>query len=360
MVDLLHVGLVGGGGISDTHARAAAGLPGVEIAAVQGPNRHKVEAICGRHGGRAYTDFEAFLTHRPLDIVVIGSPSGLHAVQGMAAARAGLHVLVEKPMDITIGRADALAAAAQKAGVALGVFFQDRFKPGTCGLKQLIEEGTIGKPILADARVPWYRPPAYYATSRWRGTWALDGGGALMNQGIHTLDLLLWLLGDVVRVHAQTATLLHNIEVEDSGAAILEFASGALGVMSFTTAAFPGYLRRVSVTGDRGTAVVEQDLLISVDVVGGGSLDTTHDARNGDSNGSYPNAEAAHPGQPESAASPVVSDVGPHRAVIEDFVQAIREGRPPRCDGREGRRSVAVVEAIYASSRSARAVTVAS
>jgi UDP-N-acetyl-2-amino-2-deoxyglucuronate dehydrogenase len=342
----IHIGFAGGGGITDTHVQAAGSVPGVEIAAVQGPNEQKVRAICSRHGGQPYASFDAFLAHRRMDIVAIGSPSGLHAVQGMAAARAGLHVLVEKPIDITTGRADALVAAARNAGVALGVFFQDRFKRDVGRLKQLLDEGGVGKPLLVDARVPWYRPPEYYATSRWRGTWALDGGGALMNQGIHTVDLLLWLLGDVGRVHARTATLLHNIEVEDSGAAILEFTSGALGVLSFTTAAYPGYARRVAVTGDRGTVVLEEDRLARLDVQGGGPRlsDVASPAERGDGT--------------ERSFSPLVSDASAHRAVIEDFIAAIRDSRPPRCDGREARRSVAVVEAIYQSSRMGQPVLV--
>ncbi len=165
-----------------------------------------------------------------------------------------------------------------------------------------------------------------------------------MNQAIHTANLLIWLLGDVARVHARTATLLHGIEVEDSGAAILEFASGALGVLSFTTAAYPGYPRRLSVTGDRGTVAIEQDSVVAWDI-NDGARPAAAEARR---------ADAAS----EAASSPIVSDVGPHRAVIEDFVQAIREGRAPRCDGRDGRRSVALVEAVYESSRSGRAVDV--
>jgi UDP-N-acetyl-2-amino-2-deoxyglucuronate dehydrogenase len=339
----LRIGLAGGGGITETHARAALAA-GLEIGAVQGPNRDKVEAICSRHGGRAYTDFDAFLAHRPLDLVAVGSPSALHGAQGIAAARAGLHILVEKPIDVTTERADALIDAAAGAGVTLGVFFQDRFKPDIVRVKQAIEGGALGRLLLADARVPWYRPPDYYSTSRWRGKLALDGGGALMNQAIHTVDVLLWLMGDVARVRARTATLLHDIEVEDSGAAILEFASGALGLLGFTTAAYPGYARRLSVTGDRGTVAIEQDSIVSWDVRDGGS----EAVRTG---------TAAAPS--EAASSPIVSDVGPHSAVIADFVQAIREGRPPRCDGREGRRSVALVQAIYEASRTGRSVDVA-
>jgi UDP-N-acetyl-2-amino-2-deoxyglucuronate dehydrogenase len=333
----VHVGLIGGGNISDTHARAVSAIPGVEVSAVFGDNVGKVGALGARHGAAAYSSLDAFLRHRPMDFVAIGSPSGLHAAQGIEAARRGLHVLVEKPLDVTVERADALVAEADRAGVALGVIFQDRFKPDICRLERLIATGRLGTPLLVDARVPWYRPPEYYAGSRWRGTWALDGGGALMNQGIHTVALLLWLLGDVARVQARVATVLHRIEVEDTAVAVLEFVNGVMGQLSATTAAYPGYPRRVTVTGTLGTAALEQDRLAAIDVREPGP-----DTR--------PSADAS---DLSSAASPVVADVGAHTAVFEDFVRAIRTGTRPRCDGREGRRSVALVRAIYEAAAAA-------
>src|SRR5438874_5611942 len=226
-----HIGLIGGGNITETHARAARAIPGVKISAIHGANAEKIARLCREHGGTPYQDFDAFLKHRPMDFVIIGSPSGLHAAQGMAAARHGLHVLTEKPIEISTPRADALIDAAKKSNVQLGVIFQDRMKPHIRQLKSWLDQGLLGRPIIVDARVKWYRPPEYYSNSRWRGTFALDGGGALINQGIHTVDLLLWLLGDVVRVQARTGTLLHKIEAEDTAAAILEFTSGALGML---------------------------------------------------------------------------------------------------------------------------------
>src|SRR6266704_825662 len=207
-----HIGLIGGGNITETHARAARAIPGVEVSGIHGTNAEKIARLCREHGGTPYQDFDAFLKHRPMDLVIIGSPSGLHATQGIAAARSGLHVLTEKPIEISTARADALIAAAGQSRVQLG------------------------RLLIVDARVKWYRPPEYYANSRWRGTLALDGGGAMINQGVHTVDLLLWLLGDVVRVQARIATQLHAIEAEDTAVAILEFASGALGIFHSTTA----------------------------------------------------------------------------------------------------------------------------
>ena len=198
-----HIGILGAGGISDTHARAAAALPNVRVSAVCGTNAAKVEALANRYGAAAFTDVAAFLAHKPMDIVAIGSPSGLHADQGVMAAAAGLHLYVEKPLDVTTAKADALIDAAARAGVQIAVCFQDRNNPRLSTVKQWIDGGVIGEPRLVSARVKWYRPPEYYAQSKWRGTPALDGGGALMNQGIHTVDLLLWWLGDIVRVSAK-------------------------------------------------------------------------------------------------------------------------------------------------------------
>jgi predicted dehydrogenase len=329
-----HIGLIGGGNITETHARAAGAIPGVEISAIHGTNSEKIARLCREHGGTPYQDFNAFLNHRPMDLVIIGSPSGLHAKQGIAAARHGFHVLTEKPIEISTARADALIDAAKKSNVQLGVIFQDRMKPHIRQLKNWLDQGLLGRPLIVDARVKWYRPPEYYSNSRWRGTFALDGGGALINQGVHTVDLLLWLLGDVVRVEARTGTLLHKIEAEDTAAAILEFASGALGVLHVTTAAHPGYPRRVEISGTEGNVVLEHDRII------GANLRDTSAA-----------AGPAALDENQSASTAAVTDFRGHQAVLEDFLQAIQQNRAPVCDGLEGRRSIALVEAIYRAAR---------
>jgi predicted dehydrogenase len=326
-----HIGLIGGGNITGTHANAARAIPSVQIAAIYGTNAEKVLALCRRHGGRPYEDFDAFLEHRPMDLVVVGSPSGLHATHGIAAARRGLHVLTEKPIDITTQRADALIEAADRAGVKLGVMFQDRVKPEIRKLKEWLHQGLLGKALLVDARVKWYRPPEYYGNSRWRGTFALDGGGALINQAVHTVDLMLWLLGDVVRVQAYKATGLHSIEAEDTAITLLEFANGALGVLQATTAAYPGYPRRVEITGSEGTVILEHDRVLAID------LRNPPDAFN----------QNIAPDENQSASSAVVSDFRGHQALIQDFLRAIEANTAPICDGLEGRRSLALVEAIY-------------
>jgi UDP-N-acetyl-2-amino-2-deoxyglucuronate dehydrogenase len=330
-----YIGLIGGGNISDTHARAARAIPGVEIAAIYGTNADKTAHLCREHGGTAYQDFDAFLRHRPMEIVIIGSPSGIHAAQGIAAARRGLHVLTEKPIEVSTARADALIEAARESGVRLGVIFQDRMKPHIRQLKSWIEQGLLGKVLFVDARVKWYRPSEYYANSQWRGTLALDGGGALINQGIHTIDLLLWLLGDVVRVQARTATLLHKIEAEDTAVATLEFGSGALGIFHATTAAYPGYPRRVEISGTEGTVILEHDRIVAADLR--------------DAPASV--VESAAPDNNKSFSSAAVSDFRGHQAILEDFLAAIQKKRACACDGVEGRRSIALVESIYRAAK---------
>jgi predicted dehydrogenase len=312
----MRVGIIGAGGISDTHARAARAIPGVEVVAVHGFNHQKAEALAQKAGAVAYKDLDAFLAH-PMDIVAIGSPSGVHAEQAIAAVRRGLHVLVEKPLDITTARIDSVIQEADRAGVKAGVFFQDRLTPDLVAMKKAIDEGQIGTPVCASGRVKWYRPPEYYADSRWRGTRALDGGGVLMNQAIHTIDTMLWLCGPVSQVSARVATRLHKIEVEDTSAALFEFASGGFGVFEASTAAFPGLPRRIEVTGTTGTLVHEQD-----------------------------------------ARPAVVADASGHQRVFEDFLAAIHSNGTPVCDAREGRRSVALIEAIYQSALTGRSVTV--
>lgn len=336
----IHIGILGGGNISQTHARAVKEIAGVEITAICGQNEEKVKRLAGEYGGIAYENLDAFLLHRPMEVVLIGSPSGLHAEQGIAAANQGLHVLVEKPIDINTDRADAVIIACERAKVKLGVFFQDRVSPDILKLKELINSGKLGKPILMSARVKWFRPQEYYAQSRWRGSSAFDGGGAMMNQGIHTVDLLLWLLGDIAGIHAKARTALHAIEVEDSVVALLEFSSGAIGTIEAATSVYPGYPRRLELTWSEGTIIVENDSVVSVD------LRAPIDGFRFEQPGSAD----------ERSTSPVISDVSGHRAIVEDFIHAIEADGTPICDGHEARRSVEVVQAIYESSRTGQAV----
>jgi UDP-N-acetyl-2-amino-2-deoxyglucuronate dehydrogenase len=329
----MRVGFTGGGNITDTHLRAVQGVPGLHPVGVCGPNPTKVAAVAARYGLITAPTLASLLDQTPLDVVCIGSPSGVHADEIALAAARGVHVLCEKPLDITVERVDAAITAVERAGVTLGLFFQDRCTPAFREARQAIQDGRLGRVLLVDARVKWYRGPEYYQNAAWRGTSSLDGGGALMNQGIHTVDLLLWMIGDVTQVYARAATALHAIEVEDTLVAVMTFASGALGTLQATTAAYPGYPRRVEITGTEGTLVIEHDRIASWDLKSGredvGGLTSAT----------------------QSASTAVVADATPHRRVVEDFMEALRTGRRPACDAREGRRSVALAEALYDAAR---------
>jgi len=329
------IGILGGGNISDSHLRAALEIKEFEITGVCGSNMEKTGRLAGMAGVPAFADENRFFTECPMDIVAIGSPSGLHASQGIAAASRGINVLVEKPIDVTTAKADQLINACEKAGVKLGIFFQDRVSDGAQQLKSLFGNGTLGKPVLATAHVKWYREPEYYSKSKWRGTWSLDGGGSIMNQGIHTLDLLIWLLGNPRQVFGYARTMLHDIETEDTAVAVIEFESGALATYEATTSAYPGQPRKIHLTGSQGTASLVDNKLADISLLG----DKKKENKN------------KGPGKPENASSPVVSDVSGHRRIMEDFISAIRDNRPPLCDGKDARRSLDLACAIYESSQ---------
>jgi len=328
------IGIIGAGNISRTHARAALDIPGVGVAAYWSRSHERASAMASAFGGRAFATLDELLAHRPMDFVIVGTPSGLHAEHAMAAVRRGVHVLVEKPLDVSTERVDRLLAECARYGVTIGVIFQDRTAPHLAWLRDRIAAGDLGRLLEISAELRWYRPPEYYAESSWRGTLALDGGGALMNQGAHTVDLLVWLAGDVDRVVATTRTALHSIEVEDTAVAFLEYANGAVGTLEVTTAAYPGFPRRLTVTGSEGTIVVEGDRVATIAL-----------------RRDVPPPPAQDVNRNSSMSSPVVSDGTGHRRVIADFIEALQAGRPPLCDGRDGRRSVALIEAAYESAR---------
>ncbi len=258
---------------------------------------------------------------------------------------AGKHVVVEKPLEITVPRCDAIIRACDETGVRLCAIFPSRYSPANLALKAAINEGRFGRLTLGDTYVKWWRTQEYYDSGKWRGTWELDGGGALMNQAIHNVDLLQWLMGDVESVQAMTATLVHErIEVEDSAVAVIRFKSGALGVIEASTGAYPGLLKRTEIHGENGSARVEQD-----DV----TLWTFREERPGDAEILAPKGvTTGGAGDPKA-----ISHAG-HREQLTDFLQAIETGKPSLVDGREGRKSVEIIRAIYRSSRLGTAVQI--
>ncbi|GIW87920.1 MAG: oxidoreductase [Isosphaeraceae bacterium] len=341
-------GIVGCGMIAEYHTRAINELANARVVAALSRNPDRARKIAEMAGGdcATYSDPDALLGHPELDVVCICTPSGAHQEPAVAAARAGKHVVVEKPLEITLPRCDAIIEACDRHGVRLCTIFPSRFSPANRSLKQAIDTGRFGRLTLGDTYVKWWRTQEYYDSGGWRGTWELDGGGALMNQAIHNVDLLIWLMGEVETVMAQTATLAHErIEVEDTAVACLRFRNGALGVIEAATSAYPGLLKRTEIHGDRGSARVEQD-----DITLWEFQDTLPDDQA--IRAALVGRSAANSGASDPRG---ISHVG-HREQLAEFLQAIEEGRAPLVDGREGRRSVEVIRAIYRSAQEGRAV----
>src|SRR3990170_3902406 len=253
-------GIVGCGMISQFHARAIAEVRGAKLVACCDTRAESADKFAAANGCTAYHSLDAMLADKAVDVVTIATPSGLHMEPAVAAAKAGKHVIVEKPLEVTLKKCDRIIRACEQDGVQLATVFPSRFHDSSVKLKRAIEGGRFGRLTVGDAYVKWFRTQQYYDSGAWRGTWALDGGGALMNQAIHSVDLLAWLLGPVVEIQANAATLAHvRIEVEDTVVATLRFANGALGVLEATTAAYPGYLKRIEVHGSEGSAVLEEE-----------------------------------------------------------------------------------------------------
>ncbi len=334
-------GIVGCGMIAEFHARAIAEIPNARLAAVMSrseANGARIAAIAEGVPCPIFESVEAMLAHPEVDVVCVCTPSGAHLEPAVVSARAGKHVVVEKPLEITLPRCDAIIRACDEAGVKLSTIFPSRFSPANLALKRAIDSGRFGRLTLADTDVKWWRSQEYYDSGQWRGTWDLDGGGALMNQAIHNVDLLQWLMGEVASVQAITATLAHErIEVEDTAVAILRFRSGALGVIEASTSAYPGLLKRTEVHGARGSARVEQD-----DITFWSFLDPLP----GDAELLKPIGNATG-----GASDPKAIGHAGHRDQIADFLRSIDSGRPALVDGREGRKAVEIIRAIYRSAR---------
>lgn len=336
----LHFGIVGVGNIAPLHALAIQALPEVELLAVVTRNAERGQAFVEEYGGVWQADYAELLQRPDVDAVAICTPHDLHAPMTIAAAQAGKHVLCEKPMARTTAECDEMLEACDRAGVMLGVVFQSRFEPLSLQLKRLIDEGTLGRIVWNSANTIWYRTDDYYRSGPWRGTWEHEGGGVLINQAIHAIDLMLWLTGMPDRVVAQTRTLNHAIEVEDGALAMLEYADKRLGLIQATTAAYPGYAERLEVYGTRGSAIYHK----SEGRLEWHLLDPREDHVLGANISS-------------GAANPMDITAAGHAAVFQDFTEAVRQGRRPLIDGHEGRRSVQLVEAIYRSARSGGAIS---
>ena len=334
-------GIVGTGVIAAMHAHAIATLPGARLVAVTDVAAGAAAAFAAARGCAAEPSLDALLARADVDVVCVCVPSGLHAEVGTRAARAGKHLVVEKPIDLTLAAADRLIEAARAAGVALTVISQHRFDPGLIELKGLLRDGALGRLVLGEARTKWYRTQAYYDSARWRGTWAMDGG-SLMNQGVHYVDLLRWCMGPVTEVTAVCATQAHQIQVEDTALAIVRFSSGAVGTILSSTAALPGFPQRLEITGTEGTVIVEDGRIVRRAFGAGVRAGSAPDG------GVGPVADVG--------SDPAAVDVVGHAAQIADLLAAIDEGREPAVGGEAGREALEIVCAVYESARTGRTV----
>jgi len=338
-------GVVGAGLIADFHARAIRDIPRARFVACCDKLADRAQALAGKYGAKAFGSYEEMLKSNGLDIVTIATPSGLHMEPAVAAAEAGKHVICEKPLEITLERIDAMVAAHKKAGTRLGGIFPYRFNDMMTPLREAIKTGRFGRITYASVYVPWWRTDAYYKDS-WHGTWKLDGGGALMNQSIHMVDMLCDLMPPIESVQAYTATLGHKIETEDTAVAVLRYTGGALGVIYGTTASYPGQFRRFEITGTKGTVInVENSITVwqfaderpedeqvrkqFTTIQGGGGV-----------------------------ADPAAITHENHTRNFKAFLDALETGKDFWISGPEARKAVEVILAIYRSAKEGKPVKV--
>ena len=337
----MNFGIIGTGTIGRFHAQAIRAMGGGTLHSVYNHRAESAATLAAEYGTKSYSDLAEFLADPGLEIVTIATPSGAHFDPALAALQAGKHVICEKPLEITTARIDALIAAAAASGKTLAAILNRRFNPAMAAFKAACDGGRFGKIVSASCYVKWFRDQAYYDSAPWRGTLALDGGGALMNQGIHSIDALLYLAGPVKSVQANTACLAHErIEVEDIAVAILEFESGARGVIEGSTCSWSktGHPARVQICGTEGSVFLADETFEVWDFKNEQAHDTA--IRNTLMRG----GQAAL-----GANDPKAIQFHQHQRNFEEVVAAIREGREPSTSATEARKSVALIQAIYAS-----------
>ncbi len=339
----MRFGIIGAGAIGAFHARAIAAMTGGEVLGIADQVAERAEAVAEAHGVRGFPSVDALLACSEIDIVTVATPSGAHCEPAMAAIAAGKHVVVEKPLEVTTERIDAMMAAAAEQGVTLSAILNRRFTPAMDALKKASDGGRFGKLTSASAYVKWYRTQEYYDSASWRGTWALDGGGALMNQSIHAIDQLLYLAGPAESVQALTTCAAHeNIEVEDLAVAMVTFADGAMGVIEGSTCIWSdhGHPVRIQLAGTEGSAFLADEAFEVWDFMHA----RPEDAGIRDS---LMSGVAAGLG----ASDPGAIDFHQHKKNLEALVAAIRDGREPTTSASEARKAVALICAIYESAR---------
>ncbi len=340
-------GIIGTGMIGNFHAKAIGGMSNGRLVAVYDQVEQRAKDFAAQYNVKSFSTLESFLSNPEMDVVTIGTPSGSHMEPTIEAARHGKHVICEKPLEVTLERIDAMIEAHEKAGTKLGGVFNSRYEPLNQALKVIAASGRMGRITYGGGYIPWWRTQEYYDQGGWRGTWKFDGGGALMNQGTHTVDLLMWLMGSpVTKVAAFTALLGHTkLEVEDTAVAVLQFANGALGVLFASTALWPGFPARVEIGGTSGSFISESGCIKHLQFL-------------------KPEAQDAEIldkfGKPiaSGASDPKAITADNHRRNFESFLKALDENREPDLSGREARKAVQVVLSVYKSAQTGQPVEI--
>ncbi len=333
-------GIIGTGAVAKIHAEAIRRLDGGRLLACYSTNEEKGAQFAEQFDIRRYRELEELLDDDAIDVVSICSPSGAHLEPAIAASKKGKHLVIEKPLEITEERCDRIIDTAKQHGVSVATVFQNRYHPAARRIKEAIEAGRFGALTMAIGRVLWYRDQDYYSSSTWKGTWRLDGGGALMNQSIHVVDLMQWYMGAVRELQALAACRGHEgIEVEDTAAVLIRFESGAYGLLAGTTAAYPGSLKSVEITGSGGTVALEEHRLAKWEFLRPSDEDLRIRERYGTG------------GAEEGGGTHDPMDIGytAHLRQYEEICSALEEGRSPEVDGEEGKKSVSLIRRIYRS-----------
>jgi UDP-N-acetyl-2-amino-2-deoxyglucuronate dehydrogenase len=338
-------GIVGCGNIGAVHAEVISQLPQARLVAVSSRTVASAKRLGHKHKVPVYGDYNEMFARPEVDVVSLCTPSGARAEIAEAAARAGKHIVSEKPLEVSLERVDRITKACDMHHVKLAAIFPVRFFRSTQRVRQAVEAGRLGKPVLGDAYVKWYRTQEYYEAGGWRGTWKLDGGGALMNQSIHYVDQLQWMFGPVEQVFAQTTTLMHpGLEVEDTAVAVLKFINGALGVIEGTTSISPGFPARMELHGEKGTIAWQEGQIITWKLADATPVEEAQMlaiGRKVDATGSQ---------------DPTAFNREGHNIQLADMADAILEDREPSVNGYEGRKAVELVLAIYRSANTGRPV----
>lgn len=343
MGEPLKIGIAGCGVIGRLHAQQLQKLGTAEAAAFADCVQEKAEQYVAEFGGKAYGSYADMLRDSEVVAVSICTPSGIHGEMAIEAARAGKHVIVEKPMDVNLAMADRMIAECREHGVLLAGIFQHRFDFASRRVKEMLAAGRFGRLILVNGSVHWYRSDAYYASGDWRGSWALDGGGVLMNQAIHTVDLVQYFGGPVKDVTARTANRTHpRIETEDVAAALFSFENGAMGSFTATSCAYPGLNTRVEIIGENGTCIIENNKII---------YEHYRDSEEAGTHGIDPKLSNQWKPELEAASQGVGHRVygNAHYYQLGNFVDAIRWGRQPMVNGEDSRHALELVLAVYRS-----------